>query len=303
MISNEVLYISEWHGWLNNEKRLSRNTIESYKRDMNSFLRFIAEHYGKKIDIKDLSQISEEDITGWFYKRLKVGVIHRSNARALSSIKSFFYFLTKKKKYKPHLILGLNGPKFISNLPRPLTKDQIEKIFANIKSEKVKWILIRNLSIVILMWGYGLRISEVLNLSHDDFDLSEIRIKGKGKKTRIIPIISQVRNFIKSLVKECPFDLEKNKPIFRGKRGGKLNATVVQKLVRDIRIKLFLPENVTPHSFRHTFATELLENLADLRVIQELMGHSSLSTTQKYTAVTTKRIEKMLMRSHPLSDG
>ena len=110
MISNEILYIGEWHGWLNNEKRLSSNTIESYKRDMNSFLRFIAEHHGKKINIKDLSQISEEDITGWFYKRLKVGVLHRSNARALSSIKSFFYFLTKKKKYKPHLILGLNGP-------------------------------------------------------------------------------------------------------------------------------------------------------------------------------------------------
>ena len=98
MISNEILYIGEWHGWLNNEKRLSSNTIESYKRDMNSFLRFIAEHHGKKINIKDLSQISEEDITGWFYKRLKVGVLHRSNARALSSIKSFFYFLTKKKK-------------------------------------------------------------------------------------------------------------------------------------------------------------------------------------------------------------
>ena len=195
------------------------------------------------------------------------------------------------------------GPKFINNLPRPLSKEQIEKIFENIKSEKIRWILIRNLSIVILMWGYGLRISEVLNLKLEDLNYNEIRIKGKGDKIRIIPINEQFRDFIKSLSAECPFVLENEQPIFRGKRGGNLNASIIQKLVRELRTKLFLPENVTPHSFRHTFATELLENFADLRVIQELMGHSSLSTTQKYTAVSTKKIQKMLIDNHPLSES
>ena len=194
----------------------------------------------------------------------------------------------------------INGPKFKSSLPRPLSNDQVENIFKFIKTEKVRWILIRNLSILILMWGYGLRISEVLNLKKNDLDTNQIRINGKGNKIRVIPILHKVSIFIKNLEKECPFQIKEGHYYFRGKRGQKLNPTIIQKLIKGLRTSLSLPDNVTPHSLRHSFATELLENFVDLRTIQELLGHASLSTTQRYSSVSTKKIKSMLEKNHPL---
>jgi len=295
------LVINEWCDWVINEKRLSNNTALSYIRDLRSFFSFLNSHYGNQVEFKDLIKINEDDLTGWFFQRIKNSVSQRSNARALSSIKSFFIFLTKKKLIKSSVILFINGPKFSNSLPRPLTKKQVDQIFRFVKYEKRKWILIRNLSVIILMWGYGLRISEVLNLRKKDFNSNEIRIKGKGNKIRVIPMLEKVIIFIKTLEKECPFVLENDQFFFRGKRGRRLQPTIIQKLIRDIRKTLSLSENVTPHSLRHTFATELLENFTDLRTIQELLGHSSLSTTQKYTAVSAKRIKNMLEKNHPLS--
>ena len=295
--------INEWRDWITNEKRLSNNTILSYVRDLRSFVKFINSHYGNQMEFKDLKKINEEDLTGWFFQRIKNNLSQRSNARALSSIKSFFTFLIKKRLIKSSVILFINGPKFRNSLPRPLTKNQVNEIFRFVKYEKTKWILIRNLSVLILMWGYGLRIGEVLNLRKKDLSLSGIRIKGKGGKIRVIPMLEKFILFMKTLEKECPFTLESEQFFFRGKRGGTLQPTIIQKLIRDIRKTLCFSENVTPHSLRHTFASELLENFADLRTIQELLGHSSLSTTQRYTAVSTKRIQNMLEKNHPLSDN
>lgn len=295
--------INEWRDWITNEKRLSNNTILSYVRDLRSFVSFMHSHYGIQMEFKDLEKINEDDLTGWFFQRIKNNLSQRSNARALSSIKSFFTFLTKKRLIKSSVILFINGPKFRNSLPRPLTKNQVNEIFRFVKYEKTKWILIRNLSVLILMWGYGLRIGEVLNLRKKDLSFSGIRIKGKGGKIRVIPMLEKFIIFIKTLEKECPFVLESDQFFFRGKRGGTLQPTVIQKLIRDIRQTLCLSENVTPHSLRHTFASELLENFTDLRTIQELLGHSSLSTTQRYTAVSTKRIQNMLEKNHPLSDN
>ena len=295
--------INEWSGWITNEKRLSNNTILSYVRDLRSFVKFINSHYGNQMEFKDLKKINEEDLTGWFFQRIKNNLSQRSNARALSSIKSFFTFLIKKRLIKSSVILFINGPKFRNSLPRPLTKNQVNEIFRFVKYEKTKWILIRNLSVIILMWGYGLRIGEVLNLRKKDLSLSGIRIKGKGGKIRVIPMLEKFIIFIRTLEKECPFVLESDQFFFRGKRGGTLQPTIIQKLIRDIRKTLCFSENVTPHSLRHTFASELLENFADLRTIQELLGHSSLATTQRYTAVSTKRIQNMLEKNHPLSDN
>ena len=295
--------INEWRDWITNEKRLSNNTISSYVRDLRSFVKFINSHYGNQMEFKDLKKINEDDLTGWFFQRIKNNLSQRSNARALSSIKSFFTFLTKKRLIKSSVILFINGPKFRNSLPRPLTKNQVNEIFRFVKYEKTKWILIRNLSVIILMWGYGLRIGEVLNLRKKDLSLSGIRIKGKGGKIRVIPMLEKFIIFIRTLEKECPFVLESDQFFFRGKRGGTLQPTIIQKLIRDIRKTLCFSENVTPHSLRHTFASELLENFTDLRTIQELLGHSSLSTTQRYTAVSTKRIQNMLEKNHPLSDN
>ena len=295
--------INEWSDWITNERRLSNNTILSYVRDLRSFVKFINSHYGNQMEFKDLKKINEEDLTGWFFQRIKNNLSQRSNARALSSIKSFFTFLIKKRLIKSSVILFINGPKFRNSLPRPLTKNQVNEIFRFVKYEKTKWILIRNLSVIILMWGYGLRIGEVLNLRKKDLSLSGIRIKGKGGKIRVIPMLEKFIIFIRTLEKECPFVLESDQFFFRGKRGGTLQPTIIQKLIRDIRKTLCFSENVTPHSLRHTFASELLENFTDLRTIQELLGHSSLSTTQRYTAVSTKRIQNMLEKNHPLSDN
>ena len=295
--------INEWSDWITNEKRLSNNTILSYVRDLRSFVKFMNSHYGNQMEFKDLTKINEDDLTGWFFQRIKNNLSQRSNARALSSIKSFFTFLIKKRLIKSSVILFINGPKFRNSLPRPLTKNQINEIFRFVKYEKTKWILIRNLSVIILMWGYGLRIGEVLNLRKKDLSLSGIRIKGKGGKIRVIPMLEKFIIFIRTLEKECPFVIEGDQFFFRGRRGGTLQPTIIQKLIRDIRKTLCFSENVTPHSLRHTFASELLENFADLRTIQELLGHSSLSTTQRYTAVSTKRIQNMLEKNHPLSDN
>ncbi len=295
--------INGWRDWITNEKRLTNNTILSYVRDLRSFLRFMNSHYGIQMEFKDLKKINEDDLTGWFFQRIKNNLSQRSNARALSSIKSFFTFLTKERLIKSSVILFINGPKFRNSLPRPLTKNQVNEIFRFVKYEKTKWILIRNLSVLILMWGYGLRIGEVLNLRKKDLSFSGIRIKGKGGKIRVIPMLEKFIIFIRTLEKECPFVLESDQFFFRGKRGGTLQPTVIQKLIRDIRQTLCFSENVTPHSLRHTFASELLENFTDLRTIQELLGHSSLSTTQRYTAVSTKRIQNMLEKNHPLSDN
>ena len=210
--------INEWRDWITNEKRLSNNTILSYVRDLRSFVSFMNSHYGNQMEFKDLKKINEDDLTGWFFQRIKNNLSQRSNARALSSIKSFFTFLTKKRLIKSSVILFINGPKFRNSLPRPLTKNQVNEIFRFVKYEKTKWILIRNLSVIILMWGYGLRIGEVLNLRKKDLSFSGIRIKGKGGKIRVIPMLEKFIIFIKTLEKECPFVLESDQ-FFLGEKG------------------------------------------------------------------------------------
>lgn len=301
MNDNLDIHISKWISWIQNEKRLSSHTVISYSSDLKSFFYFLKSHLNKEIKYELLSKIDEDDLLGWFYNRLKNGTSHRSNARALSSLKSFITFLIKKKIIKGSKILQIKGPKFLQSLPRPLSKRQIMQIINEIKSEKIKWIMMRNLSIIIMMWGYGLRISEVLNIRLKDTSSDEIRIIGKGNKLRIIPVALEVISFLKKMTDECPYSFDLDSFIFIGKKGGKLKPEIIQRKIRDIRKKFILPENATPHSLRHTFATELLMNFVDLRSIQELLGHTSLSTTQKYTSVNSDHLRKVLEENHPLS--
>jgi integrase/recombinase XerC len=295
-------YISGWKSWIKDEKRLSLNTIISYEIDLLSFLKFINIHMNTNLNIDQISRISDDDLSAWFFERVKKGISHRSNARALSSLKSFINYLIKKKIINNSKLLLVKGPKFLESLPRPLTDNQISKIINEIKGEKIKWVKMRNLSIVIFMWGYGLRISEVLNLQLKDTNTNELRVLGKGNKIRLIPIAEELIVFINQMVTECPFNLSNNDFIFLGKKGGRLKPEIIQRLIREIRKKIILPDNTTPHSLRHTFATQLLQNFVDLRSIQELLGHSSLSTTQKYTSVTSEHLRKILEKSHPRSE-
>lgn len=292
-------FVKQWIDWIIHERRLSEKTVKSYKTDLSFFLQHLKEYKNKSINFSDLERLDQSDLTSWFYKRINNGISHRSNARSLSSIKSFLHFLIKKKIIKYSLFMRIKGPKFNSNLPRPLSHNQVSKIFKNIVENKQKWVGMRDLSIILLMWGYGLRISEVLNLKLSDLQSNDLSIFGKGKKTRLIPIAEEVSMFLKQMIKKCPFEFDENNFIFVGIRGKKLKAEIIQKEIRRLRNSFMLPDNTTPHSLRHTFATELLENMVDLRVIQEILGHSSLSTTQKYTKVSSDRLRDVISKNHP----
>lgn len=292
-------FVKQWIDWIIHERRLSEKTVKSYKTDLSFFLQHLKEYKNKSINFSDLERLDQSDLTSWFYKRINNGISHRSNARSLSSIKSFLHFLIKKKIIKYSLFMRIKGPKFNSNLPRPLSHNQVSKIFKNIVENKQKWVGMRDLSIILLMWGYGLRISEVLNLKLSDLQSNDLSIFGKGKKTRLIPIAEEVSMFLKQMIKKCPFEFDENNFIFVGIRGKKLKAEIIQKEIRRLRKSFMLPDNTTPHSLRHTFATELLENMVDLRVIQEILGHSSLSTTQKYTKVSSDRLRDVISKNHP----
>ena len=299
MKSQLEVFIHKWIEWIEHERRLSNQTVKAYKKDLFLFIKHLEEYKNKKIVFLDLENLDQSDLTSWFYYRINKGISHRSNARSLSSIKSFLNFLIKKKIIKYSIFVRIKGPKFDNTLPRPLSKNQVNSIFKNIAFNKVKWIGMRDLSIILLMWGYGLRISEVINLRLSDLQSSDLHIFGKGKKTRLIPIANEIIIFLKEMIKNCPFSFDKNNFIFLGKRGKKLKAEIIQKEIRKIRKTFLLPENTTPHSLRHTFATELLDNMVDLRVIQEVLGHSSLSTTQKYTKVSSDRLKEVLSKNHP----
>ena len=300
-MTNNLLqkFVKEWIDWIIHERRLSEKTVKSYKIDLSFFLQHLKEYKNKSINFSDLERLDQSDLTSWFYKRINNGISHRSNARSLSSIKSFLHFLIKKKIIKYSLFMRIKGPKFNSNLPRPLSHNQVRKIFKNIVENKQKWVGMRDLSIILLMWGYGLRISEALNLKLSDLQSNDLSIFGKGKKTRLIPIAEEVSMFLKQMIKKCPFEFDENNFIFVGIRGKKLKAEIIQKEIRRLRNSFMLPDNTTPHSLRHTFATELLENMVDLRVIQEILGHSSLSTTQKYTKVSSDRLRDVISKNHP----
>tara|TARA_B100000886_G_scaffold292377_1_gene218185 strand:+ start:80 stop:988 length:909 start_codon:yes stop_codon:yes gene_type:complete len=289
----------DWVSWITSEKRLSKNTVTSYQKDLTLFFKFLSNHYSKEVYLCDLIQLSEDDITSWFSERLRKGITHRSNARSLSSIKSFFRFLEREKKIKFNGVISRVGPKFEGSLPRPISEKQVDLIINEIKKEKVEWVLVRNLSIVLLMWGYGLRIGEVLNIKVKDLFSEAIEFHGKGDKKRLIPIHNILLSFMKEILKNSPYVNKKEDYIFIGKKGKKLQPSIIQKLIRKIRRKYLLPENTTPHSLRHSFATHLLEKMVDLRTIQEILGHSSLSTTQRYTAVSMKKLRNILEVYHP----
>tara|TARA_Y100001968_G_C19260883_1_gene669190 strand:- start:16 stop:924 length:909 start_codon:yes stop_codon:yes gene_type:complete len=294
-------YIIQWEDWIRSEKRLSKNTIDSYKIDLRLFLDFLSEHFNKNIALEDLINLEDDEITSWFSYRLEKQNSHRSNARSLSSLKSFINFLFKKKDIKISNIMRKKGPKFENSLPRPISENQVIVMLQELNLEEKEWVAKRNLSIIFLMWGYGLRIGETLNLRVKDFNNPDLKIVGKGGKMRLIPIQMFIFDYIKSMIDERPFSKNPDNYIFLGEQGKKLQASIIQKLIRKLRKKLLLPENTSPHSLRHTFATTLLENMVDLRSIQELLGHSSLSSTQKYTSVSSKRLKSILEAYHPRS--
>ena len=298
---NEVLNACNlWLEYLQKEKLLSDNTFQAYSIDVKYFLKFVTNHLSKKVSIKSLENLSLRDFRSWLssQKIKNNNISPKSQARAKASLKSFFKFLNKNNYIKNTNIFNLQTAKVKRQIPRPLAFEEVINVI-NLSGEKNDWTGQRDKTLITLIYAAGLRISEALQLNIIDVEgLETIRIVGKGKKIREIPLIESAQLAIKKLLDNNK-NLNKNSPLFIGIKGKRLNSRQVQKTIEELRNKLSLPKSLTPHTLRHSFATHLLEKGVDLRTLQELLGHSSLSTTQGYTAVNIKTIHKTHKAAHP----
>jgi integrase/recombinase XerC len=280
--------IARWQAWLQHERRASPHTVASYGRDLAGFCDFLVEHLGEVPGLGHLVMLAAADFRAWLARRAGDGLERSSTARALSTLRTFFRFLDRQGfAYNPALA-AIRTPKLPRALPKPLTEaDAAEAITAVAALPKDAWQGKRDAAVLALLYGAGLRIAEALGLVRGNAPLGPglLTILGKGSKERVVPILPAVAAAVADYVAACPWHLPPDGPLFVGARGGPLNARLVQRQMERLRGWLGLPETATPHALRHSFATHLLGNGGDLRAIQELLGHASLSTTQRYTAV------------------
>lgn len=288
--------------WMLYQKNYSKLTIKAYNIDISQFFNFLTIHYGKNLDFESLKNIQLTDIYSFSAYRQQSGIKARSMTRQLAAIKSFFIYLQKHHNIQFSIKSLIKSPRINRTLPRPLKIAEAQKLVFN-NTLQPDWTLARDSAVLLLLYGAGLRISEALGLLTKDIKLSKknmnIYIKGKGKKTRLVPILPVIFEAMQQYKKLCPLILADEDIFFRGVKGGALRPEIIQKSVRILRNALALPANVTPHALRHSFATHLLVEGADLRTIQELLGHSSLSSTQIYTELDNSQILKIYNSTHP----
>ena len=290
--------------WLDHQKSLkgsAENTITAYAGDVTEFLVFITSHKGESQGLSALSKITITDMRSWMANSRASGVGPRSLARKLSAVKVFYRWLAAREGFEPTAVLLTRSPKFTKKLPRPLAIDAARDMIETVEMQSLEpWVAARDTAVVTLLWGCGLRISEALGLKGIDAPLPQVmRITGKGAKERIVPVVDAARAAVDAYVEACPHTLTDDGPLFRGVRGGVLSPRAIQKAMASARMQLGLPATATPHALRHSFATHLLNAGGDLRTIQELLGHASLSTTQAYTAIDTARLLDVYDNAHP----
>ncbi|QGM98336.1 tyrosine recombinase XerC [Methylocystis parvus] len=297
-----------WLRALAGEKRASRHTIDGYARDAAGFLAFLTDHLGAKPDSAALIALQPADIRAYLARRRNEGLESRSLLRALAAIRNFLRFLEKKGLAKTDLFGAVRAPKKPHSLPKALTvADARDLIDPEQRAGEARepWVLARDAAVLALLYGAGLRISEALSIQRAEAPVGRvdrIAIVGKGGKTRTLPVIEPVRAAVESYLSLCPYELAGG-PLFVGAKGGPLSPRIVQLAVQRLRGALGLPDSATPHALRHSFATHLLGRGGDLRTIQELLGHASLSTTQIYTAVDKKRLLDAYKSAHPRAGG
>lgn len=279
--------IEKFFIYLEVQKKYSFNTITSYQNDLFNFIAFIFKLKGEKVTKNILANLNKNDFRGFLMAKFEDGHVNASNARAISAVRSFFKFLSKNDLVKNSEIERIKTPKVAKSLPKAIDEIDIEKIIAAVDEFNIEqWQKVRNLALIYLVYGCGLRISEALSLSKTELlDGDFLTVKGKGGKQRIVPILPIIQQKIKEYIKLCPHQVKDKEVVFLAKKGGAYSDRVFRKFLMDLRRHLNLSENITPHAFRHSFATHLLQSGGDLREIQELLGHSSLSTTQRYTKV------------------
>jgi integrase/recombinase XerC len=293
--------LSRWLTHLRALDGAAANTVTAYARDVSGYLHFLAAHRGEGAGVASLVTLSPSDLRAWMASERGRGVSARSLARALSAVKGFTAWLADHEGADATTVLAMRGPKYRRKLPRPLTVDGARDMIDTVGEQaSADWIAARDIAVVTLLYGCGLRISEAMGLTGAAHPLPDVlRIKGKGGKERLVPVLPVTREAVATYVRLCPHNLSRNEPLFRGARGGPLNPRLIALVMEKSRLQLGLPATATPHAMRHSFATHLLSAGGDLRAIQELLGHASLSTTQAYTAVDAARLMAVYERAHP----
>lgn len=277
------------------------NTISAYRHDITGFLAFLADHHGGSAGLGAIAGLSQSDLRAWMAHARGRGLSARSLARALSAVKTFVAWVADREGVDATTILSARGPKYRRKLPRPLSVDGALDMIARVGDQASQdWIAARDMAVLTLLYGCGLRISEAMGLTGAAQPLPEVlRIRGKGDKDRLVPTLPAARAAVARYAALCPFDLNRTDALFRGARGGALNPRLIALVMEKARMQLGLPSSATPHAMRHSFATHLLSAGGDLRAIQELLGHASLSTTQAYTAVDAARLMEVYEAAHP----
>ena len=298
--------MARWLAHLRAERRLSPKTVEAYGRDLRQCLDFLCAHWGARVTLKRFSQLQAQDVRAFMAMRRADDIASRSLMRTLAGLRSFGRFLEREGKGKVGALSAIRAPKVGKSLPKPLPVAAAKRLAdADERAGETRetWILARDAAVMALLYGSGLRISEALGLKRRDVprpgEGDVLVITGKGNKTRMVPVLQNVLALVADYVALCPHPLPPEGPIFVGARGGPLSPRIIQLAMERLRGALGLPDSATPHALRHSFATHLLSRGGDLRAIQELLGHSSLSTTQVYTGIDTERLLEVYRAAHP----
>jgi integrase/recombinase XerC len=291
------------HRWLETEaaaRDRSDHTVTAYRADLVAFLQFIAAHWGEPVPPAALARLRQADMRAFAASERGRGLGARSLARRMSGVRSFLRWISDREGLDLSAALSTRSPKYSRSLPRPLTPLQAQDTLDRVADHATPWVGAREVAVLTLLWGSGLRISEALALEGADWPFPEgLIIRGKGGRERQVPVLPVARDAIATYLRLCPWGHRTDAPLFRGIRGGRLTASAVEGAMRQARAAIGLPASATPHALRHSFATHLLSAGGDLRTIQELLGHASLSTTQVYTGVDDARLMAVYRAAHP----
>ena len=298
--------VARWLAYLSAERRMSPKTVEAYERDLRQFLGFLSGHLEGRVTLSALSRLAPLDVRAFLAARRADGIGSRSLMRMLAGVRSFARFLERSGKGKVGALASVRTPKIAKTLPKPLAiaaAKRMAETDLRAGEEREPWILARDAAVLALLYGSGLRISEALGLKRSDMPApgrgDVITVTGKGNKARMVPVLARVAELAAEYLALCPYQLPAEGPLFVGAKGGPLSPRIIQLAMARLRGALGLPESATPHALRHSFATHLLARGGDLRAIQELLGHASLSTTQIYTAVDAERLLEVYRSAHP----
>jgi integrase/recombinase XerC len=290
----------EWLDALAHERRASPHTLRAYGDDLARFLAFLTEHKGRTPDEAMLAKLVPADLRAFITKRRNEGLGSRGVQRALAAVRSFFRFLAREGVLENAAPRAVRTPRIPRTLPRPLSETDAARTLEEAAENDVKWLAARDTALLTLLYGAGLRVSEALSLRRGDVPLgASLTVLGKGRKQRTVPLLPAVREAIQIYAEQIPFTGARDSSLFVSRRGRPMSARETQALMQRLRSRLGLPERATPHALRHSFATHLLANGGDLRAVQELLGHASLSTTQTYTEIDVKKLMQVYQNAHP----